>query len=86
MLFVINLPPLQWLLEETTFFFDLLISADFLCCINEKVSPSKTLNMEENILKNETFVKVSQALPVWEQAKVMLQFCLFVLNPTWSMS
>lgn len=64
MLFVINLPALQRLLKEATSSPDLLLSADFLCAVYERVSPSKTLNMVENMLESDTFVKGSQGLPV----------------------
>lgn len=77
MLFVINLPALQWLWEEATSSPDLLTSTDFLCPVHETVSPFKTLNMVENMLGNDTFAKVSQGLLVWQKAKPCCGFvCL----------
>lgn len=78
MLFVINLPALQWWLEETISCPDLMIPADFLCPVHETVNPSKTFNMVEDMLENDTYVKVSQGLQVWQQAKKRCGFvCSF---------
>lgn len=77
MLFVINLPALQWLLEENTSFPDLMKPADFLCPVQETVNSSKTLNIVKSMLEKDTFVKVSWGLQVWQQAK---QCCSFVCS------